>query len=227
MSVDDIEKAKPKENKQAKIATRDIMKINDIDGTSAKQHNYVRERSPNFDNYDYRDVTAQMRASNRCTNPLDPTYKWSGVDKGVEFTEIGEVEGSKPMKLPDAPKNNDMLRSLRTKDIMGATSNSKGLGPFETRPRRCPPGEAEYRNTNLNIKDISGTTASSLLRGIKTNRKHSPLRHDDYQYLGWKTEAKEASTTQSFIKAGEQALGIKDPLANGIKLHSVSQKSDQ
>lgn len=58
MNVDDIEKARPKENRRAKYETRDIMKIADIEGTSAKTHNYVREKSPNFNNYDYRDVTA-------------------------------------------------------------------------------------------------------------------------------------------------------------------------
>jgi hypothetical protein len=121
-----------------------------------------------------------MRTSQRITNPLDPVYKWSGVDKGVNFTEIGEVEGSKPLKMPEAPKNKGKMRSLVTEDISGAVASTKGRGPWENARRRAPPAEADYRNMNLKIQDIMGTTASSLLRGIRTNRQHSPLRNDDY-----------------------------------------------
>lgn len=161
------------------------MNITDIDGTSSKLKKVGRTRSPGFDNYDYNDVTAKPAGSGRHTNPLDPVYKWKGVDKGVEFTEIGEVEGSKPIKMPDAPKNKELMRSLKTEDILGAKTSTKGLGPFEQRPRR---DVADDRDHNLKISDINGSTAGSLLKGIKTNRKHSPLRNDDYYLPGWKDE---------------------------------------
>ena len=36
MAVDDIDRAKPKENVQAKIKTRETMKLDDIEGTKSK-----------------------------------------------------------------------------------------------------------------------------------------------------------------------------------------------
>ena len=43
------------------------------------------------------------RKSKRCSNPLDPTY--TVMDEDGKRTEIGGVDGSKPAKMPDPPKD--------------------------------------------------------------------------------------------------------------------------
>ena len=45
MLVDDIDRAKPKENAQAKIVTRETMKLDDIEGTKAKPRHQARART--------------------------------------------------------------------------------------------------------------------------------------------------------------------------------------
>ena len=69
---------------------------------------------------DYSDVTKKPVVSMRCSNPLDPTYTINDENGGTY--EVGMVEGSKPAKMPDPPKEQAKNRcgSLSTKDIGGA-----------------------------------------------------------------------------------------------------------
>ena len=72
----------------------------------------------------------------RCSNPLDPVYTVS--DENGKTCDIGLVDGSKPAKMPDAPKEQAKNRcgSLSTNDIDGAKTSTKGLGVFAHAKRR-------------------------------------------------------------------------------------------
>ncbi len=69
---------------------------------------------------DYSDVTKKASVSTRCSNPLDPVY--TIIDEAGKTCEIGQVAGSKPAVMPDAPKEEAKARhgNLSTKDIDGA-----------------------------------------------------------------------------------------------------------
>lgn len=103
MAIDDIDKSRPKADIMAGRATRDPMKLDDIAGTRAQQRHKPRQNSNGFTSYDYTDVTKMERKSKRCSNPLDPTY--TVMDEDGKRTEIGGVDGSKPAKMPDPPKD--------------------------------------------------------------------------------------------------------------------------
>ena len=134
MNIDDIDKCKPKADTMAGRKTRDVMAIDDIAGTRAIQRHKPRATST-FNAIDYTDVTKMERKSKRCSNPLDPTYMHTD-DDGKMF-EIGAVDGSKPAKMPDVPKDKSMYGgSLNSKDIAGAQTSTKGLGVFANVTRR-------------------------------------------------------------------------------------------
>jgi len=135
MQIDDIEKSKPKADSMAGRTTRDVMKVDDIAGTKAQQRHKPRQNAGGFTTYDYNDVTKIERKSKRCSNPLDPTYTHTGED-GKTF-EIGSVDGSKPARMPEPPKDrSNWGGSLQTTDIAGAQTSTKGLGVFANATRR-------------------------------------------------------------------------------------------
>ena len=75
------------------------------------------------------------RKSKRCSNPLDPVY--GHTDEDGKKMEIGIVEGSKPAKMPEPPKDRSAYGgSLQTTDIAGAQTSTKGLGVFANVTRR-------------------------------------------------------------------------------------------
>ena len=100
MQVDDIDKAKPRENAQNKIVTREALKTDDIDGTKSKPRHVARKTEYSAMNYD--DVTKKTQKSMRCSNPLDPVYTIQ--DENGKTYEVGKVDGAKPAQMPDAPK---------------------------------------------------------------------------------------------------------------------------
>ena len=164
MNIDDIDKSKPKADTMAGRKTRDVMAIDDIAGTRATQRHKARPSS-NFNAIDYSDVTKMERKSKRCSNPLDPTYTHTD-DNGKTF-EIGVVAGSKPAKMPDAPKDKSAYGgSLNTKDIAGAQTSTKGLGVFANVTRRTE----QMTSTNLDTKTVFGAQSGTLLKGPKTKR---------------------------------------------------------
>ena len=57
MNVNDIEGARPRKYEVIEFARRETMKINDIEGTKAKIRHQPRNRSPDFNAYDYSDIT--------------------------------------------------------------------------------------------------------------------------------------------------------------------------
>jgi len=118
MTVDDIDKAKPKENAQSKLKTRETMRTDDIPGTKSIPRHQARKAE--FSALDYSDVTKKARVSQRCSNPLDPTY--TIADEDGKPCEIGKVDGAKPAAMPDKPREQAVNRpgSLSTKDIAGA-----------------------------------------------------------------------------------------------------------
>lgn len=119
MQIDDIEKSRPKADIMAGRATRDPMKIDDIAGTRAQQRHKERVNCGGFTSYDYTDVTKMERKSKRCSNPLDPTY--TVMDEDGKHMEIGCVDGSKPAKMPEPPKDRSKFGgSLMTSDIAGS-----------------------------------------------------------------------------------------------------------
>ena len=67
-------------------------------------------------------------------NPLNPTYTIRDQDNNL--FEIGEIKGNKPNILPPERRRGDISLALKTKDILGATSDSKGLGVFAESHKR-------------------------------------------------------------------------------------------
>ncbi len=127
ISNEDIDGAKPK--KARYFETRDIMQINDIDGTKGKK-TYVRATP--YDNFNYADITKTKFVTQRSTNPLNPSYK--SRDEDGKLIEIGQIKGSQPRLLPF--RNNAASYSqLNTADIAGALTGSKTLGNFHTTQR--------------------------------------------------------------------------------------------
>jgi hypothetical protein len=136
MNIDDLEDARPKANRLNQLKTKDVMKVDDIQGTKARPRHQARGISGGYSAFDYSDVTKQERISKRVVNPLDPVYTIQD-ENGKTYT-VGMVEGSKPAKAPDAPKAERLARagSLQTSDIEGATTSTKGLGVFAHVTRR-------------------------------------------------------------------------------------------
>ena len=85
---DDIEGSKPK--KQTYYETRDIMKVEDIEGS--KPRNLTNDRSSDYSNMHYKDVTHDQFKSSRSCNPLNPTYKVRNEDDKV--VHIGSIDGN-------------------------------------------------------------------------------------------------------------------------------------
>ena len=135
MGIDDIDKSRPKADVMAGRKTRDVMKVDDIEGTRAQPRHKPRGNSGGFTTYDYTDVTKIERKSKRCSNPLDPTY--TAIDENGKGYDIGKVDGSAPARMPDAPKDRTAHGgSLQTGDIAGAQTSTKGLGVFANVTRR-------------------------------------------------------------------------------------------
>ena len=136
MNIDDLEDARPKANRLNQLKTKDVMKLDDIEGTKARARHQARGNAGGYSAFDYSDVTKQERISKRVSNPLDPVYTIQD-ENGKTYT-VGMVEGSKPAKAPDAPKPERLARagSLQTSDIEGATTSTKGLGVFAHVTRR-------------------------------------------------------------------------------------------
>jgi hypothetical protein len=131
MSVDDIPSARPKVDKKSGVAVKNIMQTSDIDGTSSSVRHKARGRSNGYSSIDYQDVTKVVKTSNRCSNPLDPVY--TVYDDDGKTMTIGEVDGSKPAKMPDQPtKKTGEYKGgcLETGDIAGAQTSTKGKGIF-------------------------------------------------------------------------------------------------
>ena len=151
MQIDDIDKAKPRADTMAGRVTRDVMKVDDIEGTRANQRHKPRQNAGGFTTYDYNDVTKVERKSKRCSNPLDPTY--TVVDENGKSCEIGGVDGSKPARMPDPPKDRAAYGgSLATGDISGAQTSTKGLGVFANVTRR----KEQMITNSLDTKTVFG-----------------------------------------------------------------------
>ena len=75
--------------------TRDIMGVSDIKGTQPKK---VYVRGTQYDSFNYFDITKAKFTSSRSVNPLMPVYIVK--DESNSITQIGEIPGSSPKKLP-------------------------------------------------------------------------------------------------------------------------------
>ena len=124
MYINDIEGCRPKKEKVLEIKTRESMKVNDIEGAQARIRHKERPKQQNYDSYDYSDITKAHFISTRQTNPLDPSY--IARDESGNVVQIGIVPGSKPQALPPERKTASFSQSNMTKDILGATSGTKG-----------------------------------------------------------------------------------------------------
>ena len=106
MEINDIEGSRPAKKKNLDMATRDLMNIKDIEGTTASPRHFHRgisqthKQDYSYNPMDYRDVTNVHFKTKRQTNPLMPTYTTRDEDGGL--TTIGVVTGSLPNVLPPA-----------------------------------------------------------------------------------------------------------------------------
>lgn len=150
--IDDIPGTRPTKKKQLDIKTRDLMNITDIEGTKARQRHPSRPNPEKtllqFNPMDYRDVTNVDFKTKRTVNPLMPTYTIRDEDKNL--VQIGSIIGNVPCALPPARQDQEFMhKSLKTTDLHGCKTGTKGLGNFHTRERR------EWKNTNITT-DIFG-----------------------------------------------------------------------
>lgn len=117
MKVDDIEKAQPKKDFRHTMGTKDVMKVDDIEGTRARPRIFTRPRDSHYTAFDYNDVTKKTNQFTRSTNPLMPKY--TVRDEDGKLCEIGPIHGGSPSCMPAQPKDKDRS-SLNVKDIEGA-----------------------------------------------------------------------------------------------------------
>ena len=172
---DDIDGSWPK--KQAYYQTWDIMKVDDIHGS--KPRSLTGTWATWFNNIDYRDVTHAHFKTKRHCDPLNPSYKVR--DEDGQVIDIGQIDGNAPAAIPKR-ETGPISLSLKTDDIVGAQSSSKGMGVFAHREWK------HFRKTNT-CHDIEGTTASSLQKAPKTKRVSNPLEPNyvapgDVEYKG-------------------------------------------
>ena len=144
MDISDIEKAKP--NKLYPMKMRPMKNYDEIEGNHPKKP-YVRKQF--YDSFNYDDISKKKRII-RNTNPLDPDY-------GKEYG--GYIEGTKPcltfydfkINVKNSLYNKDIDGALpgsknyysnyrydnkeryETKDILGASADSKRYGIFTKR----------------------------------------------------------------------------------------------
>lgn len=165
LDIDDIPGSRPAKKRQLDIATRDLMNIKDIEGTTARPRHFTRPNAERIGPYhpmDYRDVTNVDFKSTRTVNPLDPTYVTRDENKNV--AQIGPIEQNKPCVLPPARQDeNFTATSLKTTDIHGCKIGTKGLGNFHTRDRRA------FLTTNTTT-DIFGAQPGTLKKAPETKR---------------------------------------------------------
>ena len=57
MEIDDIEGCRAKKEKQLSIKTREVNKVDDIEGAKAQLRHKGRDKSPDYSAYDYSDIT--------------------------------------------------------------------------------------------------------------------------------------------------------------------------
>lgn len=157
---EDIEGSTVKPKKQFK--TRDIMNIDDIDGSKSgwkPRHRCVRMESNPRDNMAIQDISAPNHRfkdrTSRVTDPNNPHYHINGKD-------YFDDNYTKPKPLKPYIADGHLLQ---TKDIPGAYP---GWVPQQNYER------TEVRNTNY-IQDIEGTQADSIKHGITTKRQSNPL----------------------------------------------------
>lgn len=74
MNIDDIEGAKPKTNWQKHVKTKEVNKIDDIEGTRTRRRHSPRMNSAGYTAEDYSDVYKPSFITKRIADPLNPTY---------------------------------------------------------------------------------------------------------------------------------------------------------
>ena len=148
MDVSDIVGAQPKHDWHKDAATKEINKIDDIQGTKAHPRHQPRKNSAGYTSYDYSDVTRPHFVTTRVVNPLNPTYTIR--DEDGKLFEIGDILGNKPQTLPPKRERGDVSLALKTQDILGAMAGSKGMGIFAENHKR-----KDIRLVNK-IDDIEG-----------------------------------------------------------------------
>ena len=167
MDISDIEKAKP--NKLYPMKMRPMKTYDEIEGNHPKKP-YVRKQF--YDNFNYDDISKKKRII-RNTNPLDPDY---GKDYG------GYIEGTKPclpfygfkINIKNSLYNKDIEGTLpgsknyysnyrydnkeryETKDILGASADSKRYGIFTKRCTNPLRPNYQYIGNSENL-DCFGT----------------------------------------------------------------------
>jgi hypothetical protein len=57
MEIDDIDGARPKKDKKKDIKTREVNKIDDIEGTKAQLRHAPRGNAGGYNSFDYSDIT--------------------------------------------------------------------------------------------------------------------------------------------------------------------------
>jgi hypothetical protein len=72
MDISDIQGARAKKDWHDRAKTKETNKIDDIQGTKARQRHSPRQNSAGYTSYDYSDVTRAYFISKRNVNPLSP-----------------------------------------------------------------------------------------------------------------------------------------------------------
>lgn len=168
--VDDIEGTKPKV--EAPKPVRDPISVTDIAGAGVRK---PYQRKTNYQNIDYRDITAVNWETARHTNPLAPDYAVRDKIEDGDFMKMtrtglnaryGKIEANQPCALPPAISG---VRNLDTLDIGGAQHDTKMVGPFTHYKRR-----EQVRPVGRN-DDVPGSKCGSLRKSFVSDRRTNPL----------------------------------------------------
>lgn len=153
LQLNDIDKTSSRVKNDFK--TRDVLNIDDIDGTRTKprfQTLMAQRDILNTQDVPTKNLRMQDRTS-RCVDPNNPVYQINGM-----------IYEDDPKSKPKPLKKEIAAHFLQTRDIAGAYP---GWEPTQIVRR-------DYRNTNY-IGDISGACADSIKHSITTKRQVHPL----------------------------------------------------
>ncbi len=129
------------------------------------------------DKFNVRDINTDcMFVSHRVTDVMDPTYRWQDQEQGQpneKYSDPQEFKSKRRHPL-GVNKRNDL--NVFVGDIDGTKANSFYDRQYFMARRR-------QDKDPIRVADIDRARASSLVKGLRTERRTNPLA-PMYQYIG-------------------------------------------
>ena len=121
-----------------------------------------------------KDGTFISKRTNNPTNPLDPAYTWRDANRYSVNSNYGDIGNHNKQQIPHYVNRRSDLNSS-THDIEGAKANSYNDRRYFLNVPILTIQQRRSLKDSLNNTDIPKATASSLKKGISTNRQVNPL----------------------------------------------------